>query len=788
MRERQELARIVREEPAEIDFAGDYEQPTTEDSAARETHLREYWLAVRKRLWLVVGLTLLLTSMAAVYFARRPNVYEATARVQVDLENSNQSFSKSGSVIFNNSQTDPAYFNTQLHILAGPGLLRRVTKSLELEKNGSFLPQRSGLADAALKRVSGWAGMDAEAGETARAAETGDEATRLAPYLEQLQEGLSVEPVKESRLQIKDTRLIDVNYRHTDPRLAVRVVNSIADTFVVSNMETKTEANTSAGDFLQKRIAELQSQIRQGEERLIEYAKNNQILSLDASQNTVVERLAGLNRQLLEAENERKAAESAFRAAQAPGAAEAQALADGKHIAEAEAKLAELRQRHAQLLVDNTEEWAEVKEVAGQIAVLERQISDSRRNATSVVLTNLETRYRQTLAREESLRAAFNQQRGETLTQNEAAVNYRIIQQEVETNKQLLDGLLQRSKENDVVLAGVPNNIRVIDYGVLPNRPVGPRRAQGVALVLVLSLALSVGLALFLEYMDDSVRSIEDVELLLHLPALSLIPSFGGVTRGLLPGLRRKGAEAAHGAATLLTNLDARSPVVEAYRQLRTSILLSTAGRAPKSLLVTSSLPSEGKTTTSINIALSLSQIGARVLIIDADMRRPRLHSYFDVPNGRGLSNILSSDARGAEALAMVQQYGSSDLYVLTSGPVPPNPAELLASAQMRDLLATFEDAFTHVVIDTPPAASFTDGVLISPLVDGVLLVVHAGRSSRALARRTRQTLFNVGARLIGVVLNDVKQQSHDYYYQGYYQSDSYSAVSEAELLSPKTT
>jgi capsular exopolysaccharide synthesis family protein len=393
------------------------------------------------------------------------------------------------------------------------------------------------------------------------------------------------------------------------------------------------------------------------------------------------------------------------------------------------------------------------------------------------LLTNLNTRYQQALEREQSLRKAFEQQRAQTLSQNEAAINYRIIQQEIETNKSLLNGLLQGAKENDVVLAGKPNNISIVDYALTPDTPVGPNRTRTVIAAFFLSIGLGLGLALFFEYLDDTVHSTEEVERVLHLPALAVIPSVGSAARRrVLPGISKTTALQKHGNGNgngnseLLMNVDSRSPLAEAYRHLRTSVLLSTAGRAPKSLLVTSSLPGEGKTTTAVNTAISLAQTGASVVIIDADMRRPRLQSIFDMRGQEGLSSILSSDVSEHDMLSMVRQDEESGLSVLTSGPIPPNPAELLGSDQMRRLITTLQAHYTHVVVDSPPVSSFTDGVLISTMVDGVLLVVHGGKSSRHIVRRSKQLLSDVGAKIFGVVLNNVNLQSHDYYYyQSYY-------------------
>jgi len=235
-------------------------------------------------------------------------------------------------------------------------------------------------------------------------------------------------------------------------------------------------------------------------------------------------------------------------------------------------------------------------------------------------------------------------------------------------------------------------------------------------------------------------------------------------------------AEDERANSELLIYSDSRSPLAEAYRQLRTSILLSTAGHAPKSLLITSSLPSEGKTTTATNTAISLAQTGATVLIVDADMRRPRIHSVFNIENGEGLSTLLSSELTDSNILRVVKVDEGTQLNILTSGPIPPNPAELIGSDQMANLLKKLQNHYTHVVVDSPPITSFTDGVLIASMVDGVILVVHSGKSSRQIVRRSKQLLHDVGARILGVVLNNVNLRSQDnyYHYQSYYHRNSY--------------
>ena len=391
-----------------------------------EVHLLDYWRAIRKRLWLVLGVAALLTTLSMIYVARKPDIYEASSRVQVDLE-SNPMYGSNPAPMILNPVSDPAYFNTQLQILTSSGLLRRVVKTLDLEHNKAFLRPQSSQPHSTWKTITQMLGVGGRDNKTsaqqpnvlplttsiapATSSEDLVEAKRLAPYVGALMGGLRIEPVRENRAGFyKETRLIDIDYTHGDPEIAAKVVNAVAETFVRSNLEKKSETNTSTSEFLSKRVTELQTQIRSSEERLVDYAKNNQILSLDASQNTVVERLAGLNKQLLEAENDRKMAEAEFNAARNPGAASALAESASKEIETSESRLAELKQKRAQLLVEATEEAPEVKELDQQIDVLQKHLAETRSRGTATLLKNLETKYRQAQEREDALRKSFNQQ------------------------------------------------------------------------------------------------------------------------------------------------------------------------------------------------------------------------------------------------------------------------------------------------------------------------------------------------------------------------------------------
>lgn len=821
MKESREIVQKVPETVTDIErqfepqiVAGTGRYPAYREIYAQDGfQLMDYWRAIRKRLWLVLGIAVLVTTLTAIYMARKPNIYLAKATIQVDLEQNNPDLVTSDRQR-PTSNPDPTYFNTQLQLLGSDSILRQVIKEHSLDTNKEFQSAKSegsistlrsmlkaiGLANDPSKDRSTSSSNSLNSGLVS--ADEIAEAVRLAPYVEIIRTNLTVEPVREARATFKDTRLIDVSFRHSDPDLAAFVVNSLGETFGRVNQEQRSGTSRKTSDFLQQRIAELQSEVQRDEIRLVELERSENILKTPGDQTIVLERLAGLNKDLLTSENERKTSEAEFNSVRnSPERLNALAETESARFiterenflltfrSETNKTIAGLSANKARLLELYKESAPEIKEIDTQIKSLEDSLANETKKAdedikqfrgrtSKTLLDVLETKYRRAKEKEDKIRAAFNVQLNEAQGQNAGAVQLKLLQQSIETNKGFLDNLRKQQSSNDIATQGTDNNIRVTAPAIPPDNPVSPRRLTTVLAALFLSTLFGMGLALFLEYLDDTIKSTEEIENYLQLPALAAIPTIDSMPkrRLLLVGNNDGNEEENHSKSDLLIHSDPRSSLAEAYRQLRTSILLSTAGHPPKSLLITSSLPSEGKTTTATNTAISLAQTGAKVLIIDADMRRPRLHSVFNIANGDGLSTLLSSELKEEDVVRTIKLDEASKLHMLTSGPIPPNPAELIGSAQMANLIKILNKHFTHVVIDSPPITSFTDGVLIASMVDGVILVVHSGKSSRQVVRRAKQSLMDVGAKIVGVVLNNVNLRSQDnyYYYQSYYHRDNY--------------
>ena len=774
---RRQVPQIV--DSFDVDYGYDYQGAGNAESQKVQVSrvvsiLRKYWA-------LIVGVTLLVTSAVLFYEYRKPDYFIASAKVQVN----NETNPAAGGTIATNQGADPAYFATQLRILEGAGLLRRVVVSLDLEHNESFKnPRRQDLgAFQNLLRAVGLVEpvRASEASNTQTLRETTPQAEadfdrqaeRLAPYVEMIKSGLEIEPIKDSRTTAKETRMIDVSFRHTDPSVAAKVANAIADIYVLQNLERKVESNATASTFLEKRVVELQNQIRTQEERLINYSKDNQILSLEPGQNTVVQRLADLNLKLGMAEAERISAEAAFLAMKQNPMSDLAAQTADPRTSGLESQLTALRQQLAQLKTEYTDEWPDVKRVQRQITQIEGELESNKRRAKDTQSSLLEQKYREALAKERDLRSNFSTQREAVLAQNEAAVNYRIIQQEIDSNRSLLANLLAKSRETDVILNGTPNNVLVADRATTPQNPNGPQRTKTILVAFIVSLFAAIGLAFAANWLDDSIRVFDDVEENVGLPVVGRIP---GVKRGLLSravSSTRKlfGSD----GISSRDQLSLERPIaVEAFNQVRASLLLSSDDERHRTVLVTSGEAGEGKTLTSFNLAKCLAQLGGRILLIDADLRRPQLHAINGIDNEEGLTRLLSSKKDFGENVSdAIVENVVANLDLMTAGPKVADPATLLSRGRLQELLEYLGTSYDHIIIDSPPILYFADSVLLATAVDSVLVVGRVNYSSSELLSLSTKKLQSVNANIVGVVLNDIPMKDYGYSRNNYYVDDA---------------
>lgn len=792
--QKNELAPYGANQPAELGevYAESYYGFGEQQSDDRLL-LRYLFGTLRRHWFLIVFTPLLVTAGAVFYVAQKPDYFTAQARVQVNAENNilpGGGNNGSGPIIISNAANDPAYFATQLQVLEGTGLLTRVVKSLDLENNPAFKNPRGGKKLTVWQNVQKMLGFQVEqpkpATETATnktppnaldlnlIASTGEEPDpdRYSSYVNAISANLVVLPVRDNRTLNRDTRLIEISYTHGDPALAAKIVNTIADTYVLQNLEQKVRTHASAGDFLQKRVAELQAAIRLGEERLVNYARANRVVSPDPNQNTVVQRLGDLSRQLGQAENDRIAAQTAYQAAYQNVMRTAIAEGGDPQVQSLEGQLTTLKQRLAQLKSEYTEEWWEVIQTRKQIENVEGQLVSLRRRASDIQLARLKERLDEAVDREQKLRSVVVGQRDEVIRQNEASINYKIIQQEVDTNKTLLASLLQRSRENDIVLNDTPNNVLVSERGTTPQSAAGPERSRTILIAFLVSFFSACGLALLLGWLDDSVHYSEDIEDSVGIPLLAAIPAVrGGIAtrfplQKLLPG-RRRGIRRESYDLTLFE----RPEIAESYIQMRTQLMLSKAGGPPKTILVASGEEREGKTVTAINLALGLADSNKRVLLIDADLRCPRIDAVRSLRNGSGLTTLLAAETLRDEMIdeAIQVDSQSGQLHILTAGAHSVNPTNLLASQEMTWLLARLKRKYDHIIIDSPPALYFADSTIISTLVDSVVLVVRDGLSSMQSIFKVQRLFQSVGARISGLVVNAVPKHKHVYSKYKYY-------------------
>jgi polysaccharide biosynthesis transport protein len=731
---------------------------------AQDSVLREYLRVLIKRKFVVFSCVIVIFLLVLIATLRTTPIYEAVGTIAINkLDPGLITFKDSGNA---SDYYDPADLDTEVKILRSDLLALQVIQQLNLDKRTEF----------------GGSGKISSSNSLALSSDVLDiNSTRISGLLGAFRGNLRV------ALQ-PNTRIIEIRFTSPSRELAATTVNTLVNTYIEQNFKTKFESTMQASDWLSKQLVDLQMKVETSQEKLVRYQKEHSILGIDEKQNIITEKLDELNKELTSAESDRMQKESLYRLTQSrdgevnlpdtySGATGVDASAPSSLLEKLRSQQADLKIQIADLSTQFGPSYPKLAQLNNQLKEVDNQV----KTEMGKIAGRLHDQYMAAEQREAMLRQAMDKQKQEANQLNESAIDYSLLKRDVETNRTLYEGLLEKLKEAGVTAGLRSNNIKVVDVARIPTAPSEPNIPRNLSFALLLGITSGLGLAFLLENLDNSVRTPEQAQMISALPALGMIPL--GSKRTSDENQGRLALASSKEAVELVTQTRPQSQMAESYRALRTSLLLSSLGAPPKVILVTSAMPQEGKTTTSINTAVVLAQKGVRVLLIDADLRRPGIHKALGMGPRSGLSNVLTGRADLQQAITRSPLIPS--LSILPAGTPPPNPAELLASMNTRDLLEALRPEFDHIVIDTPPTLSVTDAVVLSTRADAVVLVIRSGRTTKQALRRAREVLFRVNARLTGVLLNAVDLSSPDYYYYyeyqgkyggGYYQEEEVAA------------
>src|SRR6202795_4692770 len=714
---------------------------------SQESTLREYLRVLIKRKWLVTGVVASIFAIVAIASLRQTPVYEAVGQIVVNKADSNLiTFKDSMPVVDYYDQSD---LDTEVRILQSDLMALQVIRQLNLDKR----PEFGGHSDQKLANLV----ADPLQGDS----------NHTSALLGQFRGNLKV-------TLIPNTRVMEIHYNSTDPQLAASAVNTLAATYVEQNFKTKFESTMQASDWLSKQLVDLQMKVETSQEKLVRYQKEHEIFGVDDKQNIITEKLDELNKEMTAAEFDRMQKEAVYRQTQSndPVAVAAAIVSDttGGGGGAPSALLDKLREQEAALRIQVAELSTQFGPAYPKIAQLNNQLKEidhQLQSETNKAVDHLNGRYQAALQRENMLRASFEKQKQEANKLNESAIECSTLKRDVDSNRTLYEGLLEKLKEAGVTAGLRSNNFRIINAARVPSSPSEPNIPRNLSFALVLGVISGIGLAFMLENMDNTVRTPEQAQRISGLPSLGMIPlGSKSVHRGSTG--KRLALTASKEVVETVTQVRPQSQMAESYRALRTSLLLSNLGAPPKVIMVTSARPQEGKTTTSINTAIVLAQKGVRVLLMDADLRRPSIHKTLGMGPRSGLSKVLTGSATLQQTITTSPIL--PNLFIMPAGTPPPNPAELLASSNMRDLIVELRELYDHIVIDTPPTLSVTDAVVLSPRADATILVIRSGQTTKPALRRARDILMQVNAHVAGVLLNAVDLTSPDYYYYYEYQ------------------
>ena len=718
-----------------------------------------WWRVIRKRRGTVLTAFLAVFMTVLVGSIYEKPVYRSKALIEIDKENPSVA---SPQELFQIDEVTDAYLETQYKVLASDDLAERVIHQLGLDRNSEFLPST---------RQWPWTASATPSAVPIDSAAVPNPSVQ-ATVLTRFQDRLDIRPIRRSRA-------VELRFDSRDSGLAARAVNAVAQNYIQKNLDARWEAAQKASEWLSQQMQDMKAKLEKSEDELEKYAADNDLLYLETAkgdaESIVNQKVREMQDELTRAEADRFDKESLYRLVQAGDYGSLPGVFDSKLLQDLTVRLADLQRLHAQLAATFTEDYPKVREIQSQIVEVQGSLERERRRAAQKISND----YFAALRREKLVRQAFAERQAEANRVAEKSVQYGILSREVDTNKGLYDGLLERLKEATASAGLKASNIRIVDPGTVPYKPISPNYLLNLGLASFVGLGLGVSVAFLKEHLDQTIRHNDDVFHFLGVPALGFIPAFhalnGRKHQGIAfadqrsAGNNLAGARAANAGAAPVLNDASRSGLAirrgsafsEAFRELRTSVILSSSGPSANSILITSAQPGEGKTTVAVNLAFSLAQLGQAVLLVDADMRRPSIQRYFPQPGSR-LSSYLGGQGAWQQ---MVYPTSIDRLYVLHCGPIPENPSELLSSDRMRALLREAMATYRFVILDSPPLLNRADSRILGSMASATILVVKGGETPRQVVQFAESQARSVGANLIGVVLNNLNSSLNDYSY-----------------------
>ena len=718
-------------------------------------NLTDLWRMVVKHKWLLVSVALVGLLAALLFSFIRTPLYQASTTLQVDK--------RAASVVQFGQEADASTdlddrtgIGTQLELLKSRVLAERVIDELRLDRTGlSLLPP-----------------ADTPAAELPAAAGSGDGTATQAPgLLERIKENWKkvrqpsisneqelgredvVAAFRQSvrTEQMRNTRLLRVSVDNPDPQLAARIANTVAQSFIALNLERRMDASAYAKTFLEEQLALTKAKLEESERRLNEYARKRNILTLDEKTNAINQTFTEYSSALVQAEQERIKFESEFQAIKAAPDTARQVL-ENATIQDYKTQRARLEGEYQQNSKIYKENFPTMVQLKAQISELDSKINAE----VSSILRSVENQLQMTRRQESLIRSRLDQTRKEIMRGQDSQVDYNLFKREVDTNRELYDGLLQQVKEVGVAGGVETNNIQVVDKAEVPLLPYKPNIPLNAAIGLLAGLMAGLGLIFLIESLDDSIKFTDEVEKTLGLPLLGVIPHIKQNQKQKLTSLG------------FMVYKDPRGQVAEAYRSARTALQFSSSTGAPKALLITSTTKNEGKSTTALALAISFAQLGGKVALIDADMRNPTVHKHFKMSNTSGLSSYLSGQL-GEQPL--MHRVDTLNLSIIPAGPVPPSPVDLLMGSRFGELLTSLhERGYDHVIVDGPPVLGLADAIVLGNQIPSVLYVAQASHTRISHIKDALRRLRMAGIVPRGVVLTKTTSQNTAYYtYDNYY-------------------